>query len=57
MRLYSNRGIASTNDGLKDLRPLRGALSRVLDPVVGSGWNSSYGSVPLPVSERNRNSV
>lgn len=47
-----DRGIASANEAVKDLRPLRGALSRVLDRFVCSGWNPSYGSVPLPVSRK-----
>jgi hypothetical protein len=47
-------GIASANNAVKDLRPLRGSLSLVLDRIVCSGCRPSYGSVPLPVSERNR---
>ena len=47
-----DRGLASANQPVKDLRPLRGALSRVLDSQVCSGWNLNYGSVPLPVSNK-----
>jgi hypothetical protein len=47
-------GIASASNAVKDLRPLRGALSRVLDLIPCSGWDFNYGSAPLPVSERNR---
>jgi hypothetical protein len=47
-------GVASANNAVKDLRPLRGSLSLVLDRIVCCGWNLSYGSVPLPVSRRNQ---
>lgn len=52
--MNTGSGIASASNAVKDLRPLRGALSRVLDGIAGSGWDSNYGSVPLPVSRRNR---
>jgi hypothetical protein len=52
MTASRDRGIASANEAVKDLRPLRGALSRVLDGFVCSGSNPSYGSVPLPVSKK-----
>ena len=51
---HTGSGIASARNAVKDLRPLRGALSRVLDRMPCSGWDSNYGSVPLPVSKRNR---
>ena len=51
MTLPRDRAIASANQAIKDLRPLRGALSRVLDNLLCSGWSSHYGSVPLPVSK------
>jgi hypothetical protein len=48
----SGPGIASAIDAVKDLGPLRGALSCVLDRIDCSGWNFTYGSVPLPVSKQ-----
>jgi hypothetical protein len=48
-------GIASARNAVKDLRLIRGALSRVLYRIPCSGWNSTYGSVPLLFLERNRN--
>src|SRR5437016_6026637 len=51
-RENTGSGIASARNAVKDLRPLRGALSRVLDRIPGSGWDSTYGSVPLPVSRK-----
>jgi hypothetical protein len=52
MTLSRDRGIASANQAVKDLRPLRGAPSRVLDSLLCSGWSPNYGSVPLPVSKK-----
>ena len=52
MNLSRDRGIASAKQAVKDLRPLCGALSRVLDNLLCSGWNTNYGSVPLPVSKK-----
>jgi len=48
------RGLASANHRVKDLRPLRGALSRVLDPMVCSGWNPTMGACRSLFLSRNR---
>ena len=49
---FAYRGIASASHAVKDLRPLRGALSCVLDRIPCFGYDVIYGSVPLPVSNQ-----